>query len=465
MWIFNKTKQKSPKLFAPDYKEQREGNWLLVWRDVPHWIIADNELNNFLSKLDGKIKLNELFDKYSCTKTEQNTITRLIDELAGKGIIQIEGKTANKLPALPDKYKIENIAINITNKCNLNCSFCYNRIKQISSDNIELPADEIISFIKSIRQHLSKTCFFTILGGEPTMAEDKLLELCHAIRKMGYVVIISSNGINISDKFASQAAQLKLQIQISLDGHNARIHEESRGKETFEKTIAGIEKLVSAGVYTIINMVCTRKNIDNLNEYFELGVKLGVNEVRFIPMKLIGGGLDNNADIVKIDEIIKKSYEILSNKPEYHKLIGSDALSILANTCRLGNKKTTCGTGLQTFLLDADGKIYPCLNTRSKEFELGNITDKVFNFSNIWDGGKEISRYRALCDINHKDCHCRNCIVKHWCLGNCKGENHAVNGSLLSHSLHCREMKKTIFDLMWIIADNSSWIKDRNKYC
>lgn len=38
----------------PDYEEPRGGNHLLIWRDLPCWMIVDHELHSLLAALDGR---------------------------------------------------------------------------------------------------------------------------------------------------------------------------------------------------------------------------------------------------------------------------------------------------------------------------------------------------------------------------------------------------------------------------
>lgn len=43
-----------------DYEEQREGNHLLVWRDLPCWMIVDHDLRSLVNFVDGRRNADEL---------------------------------------------------------------------------------------------------------------------------------------------------------------------------------------------------------------------------------------------------------------------------------------------------------------------------------------------------------------------------------------------------------------------
>ena len=37
------------RLVPPDYADKRGGNVLLVWKDIPHWLVVDAELHELLA--------------------------------------------------------------------------------------------------------------------------------------------------------------------------------------------------------------------------------------------------------------------------------------------------------------------------------------------------------------------------------------------------------------------------------
>ena len=52
------------KIAPADYVEDRGGRRLLIWKDIPHWMVVDGELYEFLLKIDGREPLKAVLARY-----------------------------------------------------------------------------------------------------------------------------------------------------------------------------------------------------------------------------------------------------------------------------------------------------------------------------------------------------------------------------------------------------------------
>ena len=41
------------RFLPPDHVNERAGNHLLIWGDIPHWMVLDSEFRDFLQAFDG----------------------------------------------------------------------------------------------------------------------------------------------------------------------------------------------------------------------------------------------------------------------------------------------------------------------------------------------------------------------------------------------------------------------------
>ena len=447
-------------LRQPDYVEHRGPRVLLVWKDVPHWMVVDEEMKAFLFLFEIPQCFSDLISKNSHLQHHRKELLAVVKELYKKGVLTDAGGDVVQREKPSDSLlPIENIAWNLTHKCNLRCCYCYYMDSLNDSKSHELSADEIVDFLKTVKPLISKRATLTVLGGEPLLYPDKLLEVCRFARKMRMNPLVSTNGTLIDAAFAKEAKRIGLEVQVSLDGPNAEMNDPLRGNGTFEKIRKGVAILNEHGVDTILSMVCCRGNFDSLKDFLDLAIEWGVGEARFIPLKQMGGAKSGAMEMVSNYDIVTKAYQLLKENAQYRKLLGRDCLSILANTCRYSTRRDSCGTGLQTFLLDADGALYPCLNLNQEAYAFGNIRENAFGFGQIWKKSEILGNIRECVSVDNSERPCSECLVKYWCLGGCRGETVVNTGDLKAPSIHCGDLRKTILEIFWMLAENPNIIK------
>ncbi len=466
MLHLNRISKKRLSFSKPDHTEQREARYLLVWKDIPHWMVVDDEFYHLLSQCRGDESFQDVYASCSGNRRIDRALSSSIRHLISLGILRgdIAAKEQSKSRVSPS-VPLENIAINVTSRCNLRCSFCYNRDGLSAGANGELTAQEIMSFLDTARPILSKSPSLALVGGEPLECPDKVIEVASYAIRRGFSTLVSTNGTKVTDEFARKAKETGLEVQVSIDGHNADLIDPLRGKGVFEMTRNGIRTLVANGVYTIMCAICHADNFEHIESFYALARSLGVNEARFIPLKRVGGGVESPLRIVPIEAMLKKAVSVFAQNRDFRSLSGRDCFTIIANTCRFSNKRSSCGTGLQTLLLDSDGTIYPCLNTNVDALRVANVREAGFDLLDTWDNSPVLKDVRQQTAIDNPDNECSQCLVRYWCLGGCRGETYATKGSLDARACNCGDLRKSIIEMFWILADNSDWIKSAAKIC
>ncbi len=428
-------------------------------------MVVDDEFYSLLNRFDGKQSLGTLLEATPNLNGHKRELLSEIGKLVSLGILnEKDSPLKSKRPNKP-KVPIESIAVNITRQCNLRCKYCYNHNGhniQPGDTNSELTADEIIGFLKQLKPFLSKNPSLNILGGEPLLDSDKLLEVSRYAGKQGFNTLVSTNGTSISNVFAKQARKIGLDVQISVDGHNADLNDPLRGQGVFKRAEDGVRILVENKVHTIVSMVCCEDNFPYLEDYYQWAKSMGVNEARFIPLKNMGSAGKEEIKPVSTLEMIKKALQIFSKNSDLAALAGRDCFSIIANTCKSSNKRVSCGTGLQTLLLDADGSIYPCLNTNMPEFKIADIRDESFSFKETWELSPVLQRIRTNSSIETMNKTCSSCVVRYWCLGGCRGETYVTTGRLDGPSNNCLDHRKSILEMFWILSEYPDIIRKKN---
>lgn len=178
--------------------------------------------------------------------------------------------------------KIDYLRISVTDRCNLNCSYC------ITQDVKFLPHSEILTFeeIVKIAEAAVKIGITKIrlTGGEPLIRKD-IVELVRKLARLSGIkdISLTTNGQLLS----SLAKDLKeaglRRINISLDTLNPESYRLITGGGSLEKVLEGIDRAIEVGMDPVkVNAVLTGDYIDSeLDSFIDLVYRKKVH-VRFI---------------------------------------------------------------------------------------------------------------------------------------------------------------------------------------
>ncbi|MCP4600318.1 MAG: radical SAM protein [Proteobacteria bacterium] len=435
----------------PALHDKHEDEHLLVWSDLATWMVMDDELLSLLNRFNGGASLGRvIFEHARGWKKPLEQVSSeaepIIRDFVRRAILT---QKPGRLEKAEEPIEIANVTLNLTNRCNLKCSFCYNgrRIKD------EISIDKICSFLKNAQTEMSNDASLIVLGGEPTLEPDRLFNLLDNIDGMfSQAPMISTNGTHLNEDIVNELANRRVEVQVSLDSHDPKAHDAGRGTGVFSRATAGIQRLVKAGVHTIISMVYKRSNIRDMEGYLELAMSLGVNEARFIPLRRAGAAKDYQMS-EQPDQLVAFEHllNILEKRPELSRLLRRDFFSIALTQCRYSTSRVSCGIGRRVIFIDADGSLYPCPNHVAPEFLLGSANTDSLNEILLTSKRMCLLRERYHIDNYAK---CSKCPFKHWCAGDCRGEVLAITGDPTAASPHCEQLLKMYTRMLWLIAKN-----------
>jgi radical SAM protein with 4Fe4S-binding SPASM domain len=423
----------------------------MVWGDLGVWLVMDDELKSLVERFDGALGTAEVIARHAVAWRQNpeevsRTALPLISHFEARGVLARGGSFArpNEEP-----LSIANVTFNITNRCNLHCPFCYNAKR----DGDEAAIDTVLNFLRSGQKVFTPDASLIILGGEPLLDPERLLDLVDRGGELfSRPPMISTNGTRLDGALVNRLAKSRLEIQVSLDSADEATHDRARGKGVYARAVEGIRLLVDAGVYTIISMVITRNTVEQMGEFLALADKLKVDEARFIPLRKVGAAAESS---VKADNLpdplvgFEQLTAILDEHPEYGRLLARDFFTIAAEQCRFSSSRVSCGIGRRVIFIDADGTLFPCPNHATEAFRLGHIeTDSL---ETILKGADRMGRIRKLYHVdNYRQC--AKCPFKRWCAGDCRGEVLAMFKKPTAPSPHCKSLRKMYKQILWRLA-------------
>ncbi|MEN8906159.1 MAG: radical SAM protein [Clostridiales bacterium] len=309
----------------------------------------------------------------------------------------------------------------LTRDCNLNCKYCY-----VKKENYYMnykTADKIIDFIKKKSFLLNmETIKVTFHGGEPLLNYKLIKYFVNRIKKIDFLnkklrFLMATNGLLVSDEIIDFLKEnFKYSLTLSIDGKK-NTHDEQRkfknGEGSFENVLKTIEKLNASKIYFRYRMTVTSGNVKDLYENYEYLYKIGGRSIAFIP-----DYTDENWDIDTINLYYKNFKEIVDFLMKNDNKL---AVILLQNLRKAYfRKRSFCSGGRNSFNIDCDGSIYPCVAvTGQNEYIIGHVESGISN--------EKLAKLNLLTKIKNNNCN--ECKMFTRCEGSvCKLLNKQLTG-------------------------------------
>jgi molybdenum cofactor biosynthesis enzyme MoaA len=155
----------------------------------------------------------------------------------------------------------ESLVVDITNRCNMSCNFCWNPQRQQSDMSFE--------YFKRLCAELPFPVFMKLSGGEPTL-HPQLLDFMRVAHQYQHTVYIVSNGIKYADiKFIRSLKVLKdegisLSLGISMDGGylNRNAYVLINGQDCLADKVRAFDTLVDSGLGRVCLMATIYRGVN-----------------------------------------------------------------------------------------------------------------------------------------------------------------------------------------------------------
>ncbi len=155
----------------------------------------------------------------------------------------------------------------LTNRCNLDCSYC--GLPGLTTP--ELSSEELFNYLDTaIKENLK---VLSLTGGEPLVHKD-FEKFVTKARSNGVLISVNSNGILVPKKIDFLKRNC-FQVVISLDGIEST-NDMYRGDGSFTKAVEALRLLKKEGIKTHACCVFTRDNYNRLNEILDFAKTIDV---------------------------------------------------------------------------------------------------------------------------------------------------------------------------------------------
>jgi MoaA/NifB/PqqE/SkfB family radical SAM enzyme len=280
-------------------------------------------------------------------------------------------------------HELKHLSVEITNACNLHCKHCYmNSVAEISDKC--LSSKEWIDFFKKLKNDFGKNIYIGISGGEPLLRKD-IFDILQSLKDLKLKTSLVTNGVLLDKQKVTQLNNLIESISISLDGFSDS-HNYLRNENVYEKVLENIKMAIDDKTkYLVIKTTVYKKNIKDLDAFYEFLVGLGVSEWHVFPMEQLGRGKENQKELLSANEY-EKLYSFIDKVRKNKKMrirFGEEADYFMVDKTCDCNKYKLCSAGISSCAILYNGNIVNCIQeNRSNLKPQGNIRDN--DFKNVW---------------------------------------------------------------------------------
>ena len=187
-----------------------------------------------------------------------------------QGLINLARETsARRTRPARVHYEPTGVQIEITNHCNLLCSFC----GRTNLSNLEMIGHMPLEKFQHVFNQFHHLRSVSLFGhGEPLMAPELFDILAWIRQKQGreFKINITTNGIILKQEFVDGLVEHNVRLTVSLDATNPETYKATVGAGTFHRVLQGLERLQVAtekhGYKWAINFLLTNENIGQVAE-------------------------------------------------------------------------------------------------------------------------------------------------------------------------------------------------------
>jgi len=293
-----------------------------------------------------------------------------------------------------------------TLRCNLSCTFCFNRGIESAKDISTKDFVKIISILAAIG-----VGEIDILGGEPTLHSD-LSQIVDLICKQNLKVLISSNGFNVQllKKLSEPCVKENIQIGISLnyDPPSEELHEYIIKYKPLLKSVFSKKQAIP----------------EHAMQYLRLP------DIRYYLLFMDTIDKDDLKAALSFPEFFQRIVSLKNNHKNVEAVFCSGFIPDIQRYPVLRHVRCPAGTTKLTIM--PDGSVYPCyLFARHNNFLLGNIL--YDNFTRIWKN-PVLNFFRKF---EKNNCINPNCELFSSCHGGCPAVSLLVSGDIAAPDPRC----------------------------
>jgi uncharacterized protein len=356
------------------------------------------------------------------------------------------------------------VYFNPTERCNLNCSYCYIP-GEMRANGMHMSPESLLDALSRLKTHFSAVLpegrkpQIVFHGAEPLMNRAAVFEGIEAF-KDDFSFGVQTNATLLDERGVDFLTSHGVSVGISLDGADAAVADRARrtwgGEGVSHLVLKAMDMLRGYAGFSVICTV-TSRNIGALPQVVEF---FHANEVETCLLNMVRCTLPGAREIMPGDQdagglfiaALERAHALY--RETGRKLVVANfaniLLAIMAPTARrLMCDISPCGGGRCFFALAPNGDMFPCSEFIGlPHFKGGNLfTDSIGDALQSPAFGQVTGR--KVEDIEP----CNRCAIRHFCGSPCPAEAVEMNGGMKSPGAFCGFYEDQARYALRLIAD------------
>lgn len=354
---------------------------------------------------------------------------RYVERGIGYGFVQFQDFIAQCYPEYfdptlegSDRVLTRSVTFQVTDACNLRCSYCYQINKgarKMKLEDAKLFVDKLLSgkdgFDKYVSPSISPGITLEFIGGEPLLEVDlidkivdyfrmRCLELQHPWAEK-FCISLCSNGVLYTDPAVQKFLQKNydcISFSVTLDG-NKELHDSCRvfpdGSGSYDIAVSAATDWMSRGYYMGSKITISPTNLPFIFDALMHVVSLGYQEVN---ANCVFEAEWTEQHAKQLYQLLKQFSDFLLSEEKYRDLYCSLFLETLGRPKETSDLENWCGGTGVMLSMDPDGWLYPCIRYMESSLGQDQVPMRIGN----------VHTSLGMCKEDKECVECLQCITR-----------------------------------------------------